>query len=245
MKIQYILILLLLNSTLNAQKNNSSKETPPKIGAYQDKDMLVYKNAIAVADLEVATHALHNIVAANPNGAIYKDTLALAYLQRNMFQQARFITQSLYKEKENDFRLEILAICAKQLNQPTEAIDFYKKLYTHTKKQDFAFEQLQLEYSIKRLAEAKLTAETLISSIPTDDKTELTVAKSDNKTGQKITFKAGIYYLLGKIYADLNDTKSALEALQNALKLNPDYEMAQAAVSNLSKSINDDTKNKK
>lgn len=232
MKIQIILILLLTNSLVFAQKSNPSKEVavPP-----QDKDILVYRNSLILSDFEVATNSLHQIIVNHPNGSIYKDTLALVYLQRNKFVQASVIAQSLYKEKENDFRLEILAICAKQLSKPNEAIDFYKKLYANTKKIEYAFEQLGLEYSFKRLAEAKFTAENLLINIPEGTKIELTVEKTENKTKQKISLKAGVYYLLGKIHTDLNSNKSALEAFQNALKINPDYELAVNAYKELLK----------
>lgn len=231
MKFKFTMVVLLLAVFANAQnKGTTTPTTAPKIGAYPDKDVVVYKNALSLGDLETATYALHNIIAANPNGAIYKDTLALAYLQRGYYRQAQALTKPLYQEKENDSRTEVLAICAKQLGQSTEAIDLYKKLYTSTKNNNFAFEQLQLEYNIKRLAEAKLTAEGLLVSIPVDDKTKLTVPKLDNKTAQEVSLKAGIYYLLGNIYFDMNDKVQAQQQFEKAIALQPDYELAQNAL---------------
>lgn len=227
MKIKLTVILLLIVTFAIAQnKANNTPTTTPKIGAYPDKDVVVYKNALSLGDLEAATYALHNIIAANPNGAIYKDTLALVYLQRGYYRQAQVLTKTLYQEKENDTRTEVLAISAKQLGQSTEAIDLYKKLFSTTKNNNFAFEQLQLEYSIKRLAEAKLTAESLLLALPFDDKTKLMVPKLDNKTAQEVSLKAGIYYLLGSIYFDMNDKVQAQQQFEKAIALQPDYELA-------------------
>ena len=129
-KYQLLLAVLVSSISINAQnKGTTIPTTAPKIGAYPDKDVVVYKNALSLGDLETATYSLHNVIAANSNGAIYKDTLALVYLQRGFYRQAQLITKELYKEKENDTRSEVLAICAKQLGQPTEAIDLYKKLF--------------------------------------------------------------------------------------------------------------------
>lgn len=230
-KIIFLTLALLLGSFANAQNNGSaSVPEPQKIGAYPDKDVVVYKNAVSLGDLEAATYALHNIIAANPNGAIYKDTLAFVYLQRGYYRQAQVLTKTLYQEKENDTRSEILAICAKQLGQPTEAIDLYKKLFSTTKNNNYAFEQLQLEYSIKRLAEAKLTSEVLLLALPSDDKTKLTVPKLDNKTVQEVSLKAGIYYLLGSIYFDMNDKVQAQQQFEKAIQIQPDYELALQAL---------------
>jgi tetratricopeptide (TPR) repeat protein len=230
---KYILSLFVCSVMVaNAQVKKSSTDPAPKIGAYPDKDVVVYKNALSLGDLETATYSLHNIIAANPNGAIYKDTLAIVYLQRGYFRQAQLLTKTLYLEKENDTRTEILALCAKQLNQPTEAIDLYKKLYNSTKKENYAFEQLQLEYSIKRLAEAKLTAQQLIKTLPINDQLKLTTSKSD-KSEQVIDLKAGVYFILGNINNELKNTEEAKNAYQEALKINPEYENASVALSAL------------
>lgn len=245
MKSYLFLIAVSLSFSIHAQKISKTAESVPKIGAYPDKDVVVYKNALSLGDLETATYALHNIIAANPNGAIYKDTLAMAYLQRGYYRQAQALTKPLYQEKENDTRTEVLAICAKQLGQPTEAIDLYKKLHSTTKNNNYAFEQLQLEYGIKRLAEAKLTAEALLVALPSDDKTKLTVPKLDNKTAQEISLKAGIYYLLGSIYFDMNDKVQAQQQFEKAIALQPDYELALQAIQFLTKKEEVESSSKK
>ncbi len=220
----------LLFSSINAQQKTTNSNPAPTTTATVNKDVVVYKNALAIGDLETATHALHYIIAANPSGAMYRDTLAVAYLQRGYYRQAQAIAKPLYQEKENDTRAEILAICAKQLNQPTEAIDWYKKLYSSTKNNNFAFEQLQLEYGIKRLAEAKFTAEGLLVSIPADDKTIIIVPKKDNKTTQEVSLIAAVHYVLGNIYFDLDDKVNAQAQFEKAFELDKEYELAQNAI---------------
>lgn len=233
MKFLLLIFSFSLSYSLQGQINPKLKNSVPKIGAYPDKDVVVYKNAISLGDLETVTVALHNIVAANPNGGIYKDTLALVYLERGYFRQAQLLTKTLYLEKENDTRTEILAICAKQLNQPIEAIELYKKLFINTQKSDYLFEKLQLEYQIKRLKEAKISAEQLLSLITMEDQTQLNVPKLDNKTRQQVSLKAGIHYLLGAILIDLEDSVNAKDQFEKALVINKDYEMAQEALKKL------------
>lgn len=211
---------------VQAQKEVQPSATTPRLGAYPDKDVVVYKNALSLGDLETATYALHNIIAANPNGSIYKDTLALVYLERSYYVQAQLLTKTLNQERENDTRTEILAICAKKLGQTTDAIDLYKKLFSISKNKNYLFEQVQLEYQIKRLEEAKLSAEKLLDLIKPDDKISLNVTKLDNKTIQQITLKAGVHYLLGNIFLDLKDTTNAKLQLEKAVNLNQDYELA-------------------
>lgn len=221
---------ILLFSSINAQQKTTNSNPAPTTITTTDKDVVVYKNALTLGDLETATHALHYIIAANPNGAMYRDTLAVVYLQRGYYRQAQALTKPLYQEKENDTRAELLAICAKQLNQPTEAIDWYKKLYTSTKNNTYAFEQLQLEYGIKRLAEAKFTAEGLLANIKPDDETKIVVPKLDNQSKQNISLKGVVYYFLGNIYFDLNDKVNAQIQFEKALELDKTYELAQNAL---------------
>lgn len=246
MKLKIALLLLLATSSTNAQSTVSNAITAaPKMGAYPDKDVAIYKNALLLGDLETATYALHGIIAANPNGAQYTDTLAVVYLKRGFYPQAQQLIKPLYNITANNTRAEILAICAGQLGQPTEAINLYKNLYLTTKNNNFGFELLKLEYGIKRLTEAQLTAKTLLEALPDSDKTTLRVPKQDNKTAQEITLKAGVHYLLGSIYFDLNDKAAAQTQFELAVALNKDYELAQNALQFLTKKTTPVTKSNK
>lgn len=231
-KILYISLLFSVILTSAQVKKNTTLSSDKKtvVATYPEKDLAIYKNAMLLGDLTTATIALHGIIAANPTGAVYRDTLALVYLERGMYHQAQALAKVLYLEKENDTRTEVLAICAKQLNQQTEAIDFYKKLAITSKKTSYAFEQLQLEYLIKRLAEAKMTAEQILKVLSENDKTELSTTKSDNKTQQIISFKAGVYYLLGNINNELKNIEEAKAAYKEAIKINPEYDNALVAL---------------
>jgi tetratricopeptide (TPR) repeat protein len=212
--------------SVNGQNNIATSDSTQNKEAYPDLAYIVYKNAMLLNDLEIATYALHNIVASNPNGGIYKDTLALVYLQRSKFIQAKALTNITYQEKETDFRNEVLAICAKNLNQPTEAIEYYKKLYKSNRNSVYLFELSQLEYSMKRLIEAKHSVEELLSSLTSDENSLVYVPTDDKTMSQKVRLQAAANYLLGNVYFELGDYKGALTMYEKALLINPDYKNA-------------------
>ncbi|MCX6218247.1 tetratricopeptide repeat protein [Spirosoma sp.] len=224
------LVLLLVTTSLvmgqKAQPTQPAKQ-PVVPGAYPDAHLAVYRNAMSLQDYATAISALHYILAANPTGAPYADTLALVYAQTGQFVQAgRLAEVQLAAKGYSDLRMEVKALANSQLKNWVKAIDAYGALFEKTQKPVFGFEKLKLEYDIKRMGEAALTAEQLLKVVPATDSSQLQVAMLDGKQVQTVAFRAGLLNLQGLILLELKKRDMALAAFNEALKLNPDFEQA-------------------
>jgi len=212
-----------LSNCLNAQNNGLQKQQTDS-SIY----LKVYYQSVAMDDFNTAIEALHYVLASDPEKySNWKDTLALLYVRNNSFQQANVLSSALLDTKGyTDLRMEIRAICAKALQQPAEAIDAYSILYSKTNKIAYGFEELRLQYSIRRLTETIATGNSLLQNIPPTNKDFVSVVKADGKTPQQVSLKAAVCNLLGLAYADLKDKTNAKEQFESALKENPDFELA-------------------
>lgn len=225
------LLLLLATTSLvvgqKAQPAQPAKQPVVMPAAYPDAHLAVYRNAMSLQDYPTAISALHYIIAANPTGAPYADTLALVYAQTGQFVQAgKLADVQLAIKGYSDLRMEVKALANRQLNNSVKSIDAYGVLFEKTKRPDFGFEKLKLEYDIKRIAEAAFTAEQVLKLVPATDSSQLQVPVLDGKKLQTVSFRAGLLNLQGLILLELKKTDTALAAFTEALKLNPDFEQA-------------------
>lgn len=218
-------ITAFISLSICTQAQNTVKTKP----ATDDNIHLkVFRQSAALGDLTLAITSLHYLIASDPvKYATWQDTLSLLYLQSNSYQQAYVLADALLKGKGyTDLRMEIKAISAKGLQQPAEAITDYAALYDKTKNPAFGFEQLQLQYGIRRLAETIVTGNTLLQSLSTTKSDTVVVMKADSKSVQKVTFKAAICNIMGLAYVDLKDKTNAMTQFEIALKESPDFEIA-------------------
>ncbi len=224
-KIQLV-VLFTLSGICAIAQGNSKIATPP--GLDNNINLKVYQQAVGLGDYATAVHAVHYLIAGDPvKYANWVDTLAVLYLQEGAYQQAYIISnQQVATKGYTEMRMQVKAISAKNLQQPVEAIDAYKILFDKTARPGYGFEELQLEYGIRRLGETVATGNKLLQVIPAGDSTIVTMAKMDGKTAQQVTLKAAVHNLLGLAYIDLKDKDDAVAQLNEALKETPDFEQA-------------------
>ncbi|MGI8952290.1 MAG: hypothetical protein ACR2FN_12005 [Chitinophagaceae bacterium] len=220
--VSLILFFVTVFTLVNAQTNSKSSTADNNI------NLKVYQQSISLNDYGTAINALHYLIAGDAaKYANWQDTLALLYTRTNDYQQGFLLSDALLNSKGyTDLRMEIKAVCAKQLQQPVEAINAYGILFTKTHNAVYGFEELQLQYAIRRLAETVATGNDLLKIILPNDSTQVNVMKLDGKNMQQVSLKAATENVLGLAYIDLKDKQNAVAQLQMALKENPDFEQA-------------------
>lgn len=221
----FVLIFSLITVYTNGQTQSAAK---PITTSPANINLQVYRQSISLGDYNTAINALHYLLATDPvKYANFQDTLALVYLQNNNIRQGYLISDALLKNRGySDMRLEIKAICAKGLQQPVEAINAYATLFSNTKNPSFGFEELQLQYSIRRLAETIVTGNALLQSLSVKDSSRINILRADGKTVQQVSLKAAVNNIIGLAYIDLKNKSNAILSLDAALKENPDFEQA-------------------
>ncbi len=223
-----LFVLLMAGIFSNAQGNAKPKALTPPPMTPSNINLIVYSQAMSIGDYGTAIHAIHYLIASDPTKYnSWQDTLALLYLQTNAYQQAYILSKGLLNNAGyTEMRTAIKATAEKSLQQPVEAITDYTTLYSKTNNPAYGFEELQLEYTIRRLAETIATGNKLLKAIPANDSSKVNMAKLDGKTAQQVSFKSAVENIMGLAYLDLKDRDSAMASFTAALKETPDFEQA-------------------
>jgi tetratricopeptide (TPR) repeat protein len=238
-----LLFALLLIGICAAAQTSAKAATQTEAKPPANINLSVYNQAMSIGDYITAISAVHYLIAGDPaKYNTWQDTLALLYLQTNAFQQAYILANGLINNAGyTEMRTAIKATAAKNLQQSVEAISDYTTLYNKTNNQVYGFEELRLEYSIKRLAETIATGSKLLKAIPANDSSRVNMAKLDGKTVQVVSFKAVVENIMGLAYIDLKDKDSAVASFTAALKDTPDFEQAKNNLS-VATSLSEDKK---
>ena len=221
-----VLFALLVSSlTITAQKKGA---TP-----VLSNDQQVFKNALQYNDVATAIQATHQIIAKEGPNSTYKDSLAILYFRATNYVSAHLVAKELLSNKPKDaVLLEINAVSLKQLNAPKEAIAAYEALLPISKNRYHAYELAQLQLGIARNGEALQTVTYAIENTESVKDASLQFPKSDKEV-QQVPLDAALYNLKGLIAYELKDEKAAKAAFDEALKIFPEFVLAQQNVAAL------------
>ena len=119
----------------------------------------VFEQALGTGDVNTAIIALNYYITEQGTNTTYTDSLAMMYLERGSFAQCYYWADLRSKTKPDDAGLmEMKGICLEKLQQPKEAIAIFEKLFATSKSPFHGYKLMELQYSIKRLAECLATA---------------------------------------------------------------------------------------
>jgi tetratricopeptide (TPR) repeat protein len=217
-KIIIVSIVAVLSANCFAQVNKAA----PAVSSNQH--LKVFKQSANTGDLSTGIIALNYYVADQGANTVYEDTLAMLYLQRNSYVQCYYWADKRLKVKPEDLTLmEMKAICLEKLNQPKEAIAIYEKLYAKTKSPYHAYSLMELQYSIKRLAECLATAG---STEKLEFKPDFTMTYNAGEQNGRTYLKAGIYNITGLALYELDNKTEAKQYFEKALSLDSNFVLA-------------------
>ncbi len=215
-----ILLLAVLVGMLQASAQKK-KNTP-------DPEYAVYAQAMKYGDIPVAVNCLYSLIGKYPGQISLKDSLARIYFQTGQYFQCLQVCNDLQLARPNDTTtLRMMAICYEGAGKITEAITTYDQALKLSYNVFDMYQKATLEYRIKRLAESKLSVESVISKAREQDEIVLYI---DQENKQKVPLRAAAFNLYGMIAKDLNDTVSARILFQKALELYPQFYFAQANI---------------
>lgn len=93
----------------------------------------------------------------------------------------------------------------------------------------YGFEEMKLEYRLKEFSQAILTGKNiLIVTKQTKDLSTVEISKANGMNVQTVFLEAAIDNLIGACYIQLNDKNSSVQYIQNALQIQPDFELAKS-----------------
>lgn len=221
---KHIIISMAVLSTFGVYAQKKNKETSNAEPANLSK--VVFENALKYGDGFTAINALHEIIAKEGAQSTYKDSLAFLYYRANNFSSAHLVAKELLIQKPQDEKLlEINAFSLSALGASKEAIDGFEKLLLVSKNRYHAYELAKLQYGISRMAESLVTInQAMVNTKESDVKVVFNI---DKERQQEVPLNAAIMNLKGIVAFEMKDEKAALESFDEALKIMPDFAMAQ------------------
>jgi tetratricopeptide (TPR) repeat protein len=214
-----LLFVLTIIFTSVAQKNKSAQSNETEL------EKKVMKQALKYADVSTTISSMHKIIALEGENSTYKDSLAIVYFKSQNYLSSHLVAKELLVSKvDNQQLLEINAVSLQNLGATKEAIEAYEKLFALSKNRYYGYELANLQMSIKRLEEAKISIEKAFTCADIEKAT--LVFPIDNTKNQDVPLNAAMYNLKGIIYYQLQDKVEAGKAFEEALKIMPDFATA-------------------
>jgi tetratricopeptide (TPR) repeat protein len=119
--------------------------------------------------------------------------------------------------------LEIAAYSLEQVGALDRALPHYESLHLLTGDNFSLYKSAFLQYSLKRYEEALNSTNMLIKNAKADEK--IGFPKSQTET-QEVSIKAAALNLKGMIYLDQGSKSEATSAFQEAIELDPAFDLA-------------------
>jgi tetratricopeptide (TPR) repeat protein len=229
MKKLFILALILSIGFVSFGQK-SKKEKEEVVAVEQEKpnrQLNVYNKALKYGDALTAINALYYVIDKEGENSTYRDSLAYLYFNIGKYNSCAMLCNEILEDDPSKTNmLELLAVSQKSMGDLIPSIATYEKLLPMTKSVYHAYNLAELQYTIKRLAEAYLTIQEAekIESTP-NDKIAFTIAK--NQT-ENVNIKAAIYNLKGLIEYELNpeNREIARASFEQALMIEPEFTLA-------------------
>ncbi len=211
---------------------SSCGEDPKSALMKVNKD--IYKQALRFSDINVATHAIYNIMALSPNDSSYLDSLCMLYFNGRASLQCINVGMSILENNPNDTTiLEMVAISKQAIGALKEAHDDYEKLYGMSNKAYHLYQMASINYNLKRLTEAQ-TAINQLAQHPDFEKEEVNITYGQGKN-QKVPMTAAVWNIQGVLALENKDAATAQQAFAKAVELYPEFILAKSNLEALEK----------
>ena len=230
MKRFLVLILVLSGLNLNAQNNNLVSH----FEAY-------YNQMKSQGDIQGMINGLTHLNVLQPSQA-RKDTLGFIYMREGMHMQALNTLGIELGTNDSDIAVEVKAISLKAVGQPERAITHFNELFKRDNNALIAYELAELNLQTNNAAEANKHIQYGIANA----KDDMNKAFFETQTPYQVPLKAAFLYLKG--LAKFNENKTinidaAVDLLDEALKLAPNFNLAQISKDALLSQKQQQTKN--
>lgn len=229
-----MLLLVICASPLYSQNLDSLAKLDPKTSMALDlSDQAAYQLAIRYNDFDVAKVKLYDLLLRNPTNIRYAELLASLYFELNQSTSAALVALDIIEggNGNNTTALEIAAYSLEQVGALDRALPHFESLYLLTGDNFSLYKSAFIQFSLKRFPEALNSVNMLVKNAKPEEK--IGFPKSATET-QQVDMKAAALNLKGMIYLEQGSKAEAKTALEEALKLEPTFELAKE---NLKKAI--------
>ncbi|TXN37378.1 hypothetical protein FVB32_03570 [Flagellimonas hymeniacidonis] len=153
-----------------------------------------------------------------------KDTLAFVYMNNNQHMQALNTIGIEKNGDDSDLAVQVKAVSLKALNQPKRALEHFEVLFTRSPSAYLAYELADLKIQTGN----NDGASTNIAYGIANAKDDMKYAFYERQQPYEVPLKAAFYHLQGLVAynKDKNNIDSAIASIDEALKLDPNFNLA-------------------
>jgi len=182
-----------------------------------------YKEMRAQADVAGVINALTHLNVINPSKG-RRDTLAYVYANDNQHLQALNTIGIEKNEADSDLAVQVKAVSLKALNQPKRAIEQFEILHKRNPTPYLAYELADLKIQMGDNAGASTHIDYGIANAKDDMK----YAFYERQQPYEVSLKAAFLHLKGLVTYnnDKNNIDAAIVSIDEALKLDPNFNLA-------------------
>jgi tetratricopeptide (TPR) repeat protein len=184
----------------------------------------VYRSARENNDLEVATNALYQLIALQPENKNWEDSLCLVYFGRGYYVQSAKLANDVLKRNPNSlpFR-ELLAQAYEGMGSYSEALKQYELLLRANENQVFYYKIATLQYYLKQYDICEKSIRKILSDPDSQTKTISTQSDPSVNILKDVPMRAAALNILGVLYMEQNRTKEAVKSFEDALVYYPEF----------------------
>jgi len=182
-----------------------------------------YKEMRLQGDINGVINALTHLNILSPSKQ-RKDTLAFVYMNSNQHLQALNTIGIDKEDDDSDLAVQVKAVSLKALNQPKRALEHFEVLFKRNPSAYLAYELADLKIQTGDNDGAAINIEYGIAN----SKDDMKYAFYERQQPYQVPLKAAFHHLNGLAIfnKDKNNIDGAIAAIDEALKIDPNFNLA-------------------
>ncbi|WP_291783456.1 tetratricopeptide repeat protein [Cecembia sp.] len=222
----FLALMLCMGTVAYAQQENSNTQDAESVRKRNEADQRVYTLAMRYNDLPAARLKLMELIERNPTNNRYPELLANLYFEAGQYASAAVAAIDLLEQNDQSAAgLEIAAYSLEQLGAMDRALPNFERHYLITGNLFSLYKSAYLQFSLDKEEEAMNSVNMIIRDRKSID--EIIGFPTEDNDTQQVNLKAAALNLKGMIFMGQKNKAEAIEALNEALSLAPDFLLAQ------------------
>ncbi|MGB5701162.1 tetratricopeptide repeat protein [Muriicola sp.] len=200
-----------------------------------------YNEMKAQGDVNGVINALTHLIVLEPSQA-QRDTLAYVYANNNQHMQALNTIGIEKNESDSDLAVQVKAISLKALNQPKRALEQFEVLYQRVPNPYLAYELADLKIQTGDNTGAMANIEFALGSVQDG----MSYSFYERQQPYEVSLKAALLHLKGLVQYNMDHTNidTAIASIDEALALDPNFNLASLSKQALESRKNNPEENK-
>lgn len=227
--------LLLVILTISISSSFAQEAPVPEIESTRQKneiDQRVYQLALRYNDLAAARITLIGLIERNPTNTRYGELLATLYFENNQFSSAAVTALDVLQVNDRSIEaLEVAAYSMEQIGALDRALTQFERLHLLTDDIFALYKTAYLQFSLNKHEESLNSINMIVKNIKSAE--QKLGFPGENDTNQEVSMRAAALNLRGLIYIDQGSKEDARKAFEQALEIEPNFNLAKESLKGL------------